>query len=95
MLQQRAQARFATDLRGLHQRFGGAVIGIGDDQFRGFDGFAADAAFAQGAGNQRRGEAFAEAGNGIERAHGEFVDERGAFAEAVRFAEKFLDAQGD
>src|SRR5277367_1760274 len=95
LLQQRTQARFATDSRGIHQRFGGAMIGIGDDQSGGFDAFAADAAFAEGAGNQRRGEAFTEAGNGIERARGEFVDERGAFAEALRFAEQFFDAQGN
>ena len=31
----------------------------------------------------------------VERAHGEFADERRAFAEALGFAEKFLDAKGD
>ena len=80
-------------MREVHQRFGAAVIGIGDNQFGGFDGFAANSQFAQGARDDRRGKAFAKAGNRVERARREFADQRSAFAETLRFAEIFFDAQ--
>ena len=62
------------------------MIGIGDDQFGGFDGFAAHAVFAQCAGYDRRGKAFAEAGNGVESARRELAEQRGTFAKPLCFA---------
>ena len=58
-------------------------------------GFAGNSLFGQGAGYERRGEAFAEAGDRVEGARREFVDEGCAFAEALRFAEIFFDALGE
>ena len=69
------------------------MIGIGDHQLGGFDGFAANALFGQSARDERRGQAFAETGDCVERARREFVDERRAFAETLRFAEIFVDPQ--
>ena len=54
-----------------------------------------DAEFGDGGGDERGGEAFADAGDGVEGARGEFAEQRGAAEEAVEFVENFFQGGGD
>ena len=86
VLQQGPQPRFATLARAVHDRIRAAVIRIGDNQFGGFDGFAAHAEFLEGARHHGRGEPFAEARDGVQSARRQFAQQRGAFAEPFTLA---------
>ena len=81
----------ARCLRGAHERFGAAVVRVGDDEFGGGDGDGFDAEFVDGGGDERGGEAFADAGDGVEGARGEFAEQGGAAEEALEFGEDFAD----
>ena len=56
------------------------------------DGFYAEG--VDGSGDERGGEAFTDAGDGVERARGELAQQRGAAEEPFEFGQDFADGGG-
>ncbi len=67
------------------------MMRIGDDEFGGGDRRGFDAKLVDGGGDERRGQAFADAGDGVESARGELAEHGGAAEEAVEFGEDLAD----
>lgn len=90
-LQKRKKTSLTASAGEFHAGIGSAMIGIGDDEFGGLDGFARSTAFGESGCEKRSGHAFAKTGNGIASARRDFAEQESAVAEAIAFLQELLE----